>query len=48
MLVINSYMINKNKVEFDYEYLKEKLFLLDLKILWLTFYKVIKNDRVSH
>lgn len=36
------------KVGFDYDYLKKKSFLFDLKILWLTFYKVLKKDGVSH
>jgi O-antigen biosynthesis protein WbqP len=38
----------KEKVEKDAEYLKYHSFLFDLKILWLTFVKVIKKDGVSH
>ena len=36
------------KVEYDREYLIEQSFWLDMKILWLTFAKVILNDGVSH
>jgi O-antigen biosynthesis protein WbqP len=36
------------KVEFDEYYLKNRSFLFDLKILWLTFYKVIKTEGVNH
>ena len=36
------------KVEFDYEYLLNKSFWFDLKILWMTLSKVVKNDGVSH
>jgi O-antigen biosynthesis protein WbqP len=36
------------KVEFDEYYLRNKSFLFDLKILWLTFYKVIKREGVAH
>ena len=36
------------KVEFDYEYLVEKSIFLDMKILWLTFYKVVNKDGVSY
>lgn len=37
-----------DKVEFDLEYLKHKSFSFDVKILWVTFLKVIKRDSVSH
>ncbi len=36
------------KVQFDYEYLAGMSIFLDLKILWLTLYKVIRKDGVSH
>lgn len=36
------------KVEIEVEYLNNKSFLFDLKILWLTFLKVVKRDGVSH
>jgi len=37
-----------NKVNLDVEYLNNQSFWLDIKILWLTFLKVIKRDGVSH
>jgi len=36
------------KVELDAEYLIQQSFWFDLKILWVTFLKVIKRDGVSH
>jgi O-antigen biosynthesis protein WbqP len=36
------------KVTFDAEYLKSKSFWLDLKILYITFIKVIKHDNITH
>ena len=36
------------KVKMDAEYLQRQSFLFDLKILWLTFLKVIKKDGISH
>jgi len=36
------------KVSFDEVYLKNRSFRFDLKILWLTFLKVIKREGVSH
>ncbi len=36
------------KVELDYEYLQRSSFLFDIKILWLTFLKVLSRDGVSH
>jgi O-antigen biosynthesis protein WbqP len=36
------------KVEFDVYYLKNKSFLFDMKILWMTFLKVIMREGVSH
>ncbi|QWD92040.1 sugar transferase [Polynucleobacter asymbioticus] len=39
---------NVKKVDFDYQYLKQKSLGFDLKILWLTFLKVVRSDGVSH
>jgi len=36
------------KVRFDEEYMKRQSFMLDLKILFLTFVKVVRRDGVSH
>lgn len=36
------------KVELDKEYLINQSFWLDIKILWITFLKVIKTHNVSH
>jgi O-antigen biosynthesis protein WbqP len=36
------------KVKIDVEYLERQSFFFDLKILWLTFLKVIKKDGISH
>jgi len=36
------------KVKFDVEYLRRQSFLFDLKILWLTFLKVVSRDGISH
>ena len=36
------------KVELDAEYLVGRCFWFDLKILWLTFLRVIQRDGVSH
>ena len=36
------------KVDFDVYYLKNQSFLFDMKILWMTFLKVIKREGVSH
>jgi O-antigen biosynthesis protein WbqP len=38
----------QQKVAFDVEYLKYQSFCFDIKILWLTFLKVIQRDGVSH
>jgi len=37
-----------DKVLFDEEYLNRQSFWFDMKILWMTFLKVIKRDGVSH
>ena len=37
-----------DKVELDVEYLNCQSFWFDIKILWMTFLKVIKRDGVSH
>lgn len=36
------------KVEFDAEYLRRRSFWFDMKIIWLTFIKVIREDNVDH
>ena len=36
------------KVEFDEYYLRNRSFTLDLKILWMTFVKVVKREGVTH
>lgn len=36
------------KVELDHQYLMKRNFLFDLKIMWLTFLKVVKKEGVSH
>ena len=36
------------KVELDVEYLRRQGFRFDIKILWLTFLKVVRRDGVSH
>ena len=36
------------KVELDTEYLQRKSVLFDIRILWLTFAKVVRRDGVSH
>jgi O-antigen biosynthesis protein WbqP len=37
-----------DKVKLDAEYLQRQSFWFDIRILWLTFLKVIKRDGVSH
>jgi O-antigen biosynthesis protein WbqP len=37
-----------DKVALDVEYLNRQSFWFDVKILWMTFLKVIKKDGVSH
>ena len=37
-----------NKVDLDVEYMQDQSFLLDIRILWMTFLKVIRRDGVSH
>lgn len=36
------------KVKLDVEYLSRQSFLFDLRILWMTFVKVLRRDGVSH
>jgi O-antigen biosynthesis protein WbqP len=36
------------KVEFDEYYLKNKSFVFDMKILWMTFVKVVRREGVTH
>ena len=37
-----------DKVKLDVEYLQRQSFWFDVKILWLTFIKVVRRDGVSH
>jgi O-antigen biosynthesis protein WbqP len=37
-----------DKVALDIEYLNHQSFWFDMKILWMTFVKVVKRDGVSH
>jgi O-antigen biosynthesis protein WbqP len=37
-----------DKVSLEVEYLNRQSFWFDMKILWMTFLKVIKSDGVSH
>jgi len=37
-----------DKVKLDVEYLQHQSFWFDIKILWLTFIKVVRRDGVSH
>lgn len=37
-----------DKVQLDVEYLKRQSFLFDLKIIFLTFLKVLKKDGITH
>lgn len=37
-----------DKVKLDVEYLRRQSFFFDLRILWLTFVKVVQRDGVSH
>ena len=37
-----------DKVALDVEYLNRQSFWFDIKILWMTFLKVVKCDSVSH
>lgn len=37
-----------DKVKLDVEYLERQSFWLDMRILWLTFLKVLRRDGVSH
>lgn len=36
------------KVRYDVEYLQRRTFSFDLRIIWLTFVKVIRRDGVTH
>lgn len=38
----------EDKVELDVEYMEKRSWLFDLKILWMTFFKVISNAGISH
>jgi O-antigen biosynthesis protein WbqP len=36
------------KVEFDEYYLKNRSFIFDMKILWMTFFNVISSKGITH
>ena len=38
----------EDKVQFDLQYLQRRSFLMDMKILYMTFVKVIRRAEVSH
>jgi len=38
----------EDKVQFDLQYLRRRSFLMDMKILYMTFVKVIRRAEVSH
>ena len=37
-----------DKVSFDHEYMLKQSFIFDLKILWLTYLKVMRKESISH
>ena len=37
-----------DKVDLDIEYLRRRSFFFDIKILWMTFSKIMERDGVSH
>ena len=37
-----------DKVDLDVSYLKQQSFWLDIRILWMTFVKVLRRDNVAH
>lgn len=39
---------NQQKVSYDYEYLQRQSLLFDMKIIWLTFLRVLRSDGVAH
>ena len=39
---------NEEKVILDYEYSKRKNFIFDIKILYLTFFKVLRSKGIAH
>lgn len=41
-------LLIEEKVRYDAEYLKRRSFSFNIKILWLTFLKVLRQDGVSH
>ena len=41
-------LLISGKVELDVEYMNRQSFWFDIKILWMTFVKVIKKESVSH
>ena len=41
-------LLIRDKVALDVEYLNRQSFWFDMKILWMTFSKVVKLDNISH
>ena len=41
-------LLIEDKVEKDLEYLNNRSFMFDIKIMWLTIIKVFKKDGISH
>jgi O-antigen biosynthesis protein WbqP len=39
---------NLIKVQFDLEYAEKQTFFFDLKIIWITFLKVVSQDGITH
>ena len=39
---------NKEKIKFDFYYLKNKSIIFDIKIIYLTIYKILKSNNISH
>jgi O-antigen biosynthesis protein WbqP len=37
-----------DKVNFDQEYMRQRSFLFDLKVIYLTLVKVLRRDDVQH
>lgn len=38
----------KKKIDYDLFYLRNKSFILDLKIIFFTLYKIVKSKNISH
>ena len=47
-LNISNVLLAMPKVQFDLQYLQRRSFLMDMKILYMTFIKVMRRAEVSH